>query len=302
MPSSSPSSNRIKRCKPLLGTFVEITLEGAQSEAALHKIADKAFSIVGSVQRMMSFHDADSDISRINRCAHIAPLRVHPWTHYVIARALGISSQTEGAFDISIAPRLVKWKYLPEHGPVPDNNATWQDIELSETDCSVAFHRPLMVDLGGIAKGFAVDKVIDFLSTKGITSAVVNAGGDMRMLGGMAQTIGVRHPGAPQSQLVPALMPRVAVATSAGYFANRKMHGQRISPIVHPRTGKPLRSTTSVSIFSSTCMVADALTKAVLLAPQEVWTRVLAAQDSLALFLSSRGDEVHFPSFSTGHA
>ena len=292
---------RIKRCRPLLGTFVEITLEARQDEAALHKIADKAFGMISSVQRLMSFHEKDSDVSRLNRCAHISPLRVHSWTHQVLAQAIDISAQTEGAFDISIAPKLVRWDYLPRTQALPEADASWQDIRV-HADCTVSFERPLLIDLGGIAKGFAVDKVIDYLSTKGIAHAVVNAGGDMRVIGAVSPTVGVRHPGAPQQAILPTVMPRAAVATSAGYFANRKVHGQRVSPIVHPRTGKPLRSTRSVSVFSSTCMVADALTKAVLLSPQEVWTRVLAAQDSLALFISSRGEEVHFPTFGSAHA
>ena len=298
---SQAAPTRIKRCRPLLGTFVEITLEAERDEAALHKIADKAFGMIASVQKLMSFHHKDSDVSRLNRCAHISPLRVHSWTHQVLAQAVELSAQTEGAFDISIAPKLVKWDYLPKTQNLPEAIASWQDITLNP-DCTVSFDRPLMIDLGGIAKGFAVDKAIDYLSTKGITRAVVNAGGDMRVLGAGPHTIGVRHPGAPQEAVVPAVMPRSAVATSAGYFANRKVHGQRVSPIVHPRTGKPLRSTRSVSIFSSTCMMADALTKAVLLAPQDVWTKVLAAQDSLALFVSSRGDETHFPSLGMSHA
>ena len=279
---SQAALTRIKRCRPLLGTFVEITLEAERDEVALRKIADKAFGMISSVQKLMSFHQNDSDVSRLNRCAHISPLRVHSWTHQVLAQALQLSAQTEGAFDIAVVQKQA-W---------PESAGSWQDITLN-ADCTVFFERPLMIDLGPIANGFAVDKAIDYLSTKGITRAVVNAGGDMRVIGAGTQTAGT---------MVPAVMPRAAVATSAGYFANRKAHGRRVMPIVHPRTGKPLRSTSSVSIFSSTCMMADALTKAVLLAPQEVWTKVLAAQDSLALFVSSRGDETHFPSLGVARA
>src|ERR1700709_2669056 len=105
----------IKPCQPLLGTFVEITAEGPQSEERLHAEVNKAFDLIRFVQRLMSFHDPDSDVTRLNRCAHIAPLAVHPWTWHVLASAIKVSGETNGAFDITVAPKLVQWGYLPRH-------------------------------------------------------------------------------------------------------------------------------------------------------------------------------------------
>ncbi|MCX6854833.1 MAG: FAD:protein FMN transferase, partial [Verrucomicrobia bacterium] len=70
--------NTVKRCQPLLGTFVEITLTGSKTDTRLHEHVTKAFELIRSVQQMMGFHDPDSDVSRLNRCGHVAPLRVHP--------------------------------------------------------------------------------------------------------------------------------------------------------------------------------------------------------------------------------
>ena len=286
----------IKRCQPLLGTFVEITAEGTQGETRLHSEVGKAFDLIRSVSRMMSFHDVDSDVSRLNRCAHIAPLRVHPWTRQVIESAVKLSADTEGAFDITIAPRLVKWGYLPRHKVCHalSEAAQWNDIELHD-DGSIGFRKPLQIDLGGIAKGFAVDKAIDYLSTRGLHSAVVNAGGDLRVYGEGPHELAIRHPAAPQAEALPAVMLRPAVATSAAYFAQKRQGFAKVSPIVHPRTGKPMRSNLSVSVFSPTCIQADALTKAVLLAPQALWNRVLREANSLALFITTKGEQVLFP-------
>ena len=287
--------NRIKRCQPLLGTFVEITLEDSKSEARLHSEAAKAFELIKSVGRMMSFHDPDSDVSRLNRCAHIAPLPVHPWTWHVIDQAIHMSEGTEGAFDITVAPKLVKWGYLPRHTPFEhlSEAAQWSDIEMLPGS-RIFFKQALQVDLGGIAKGFAVDKAIDWLSTRGINRAVVNAGGDLRVHGGGPHDLSIRHPASPQETL-PSTMLRPAVATSAAYFARKRSGATPVSPIVHPHTGKPLRSNNSVSVFSPTCMQADALTKAVLLAPQKLWNRLLKEADSLALFITRQGEQVLFP-------
>ena len=285
----------IRRCQPLLGTYVEINLDGG-SEKSLHKEASKAFELIGSIQKMMGFHNAESDVSRLNQCAYIAPLRVHPWTWQVIQKAVRLSDATQGAFDITIAPKLVQWGYLPRHkgGTALVEAGLWKDVEMLP-DCHIKFHRPLQIDLGGIAKGFAVDKAVEFLAARGVDRACVNAGGDLRVHGAQNQPLVVRDPSQPQGKHHPAVMLRPAVATSAAYFARKRVGLSRVSPIVHPHNGKPLRSNQSVSVFAHSCMEADALTKAVLLAEQPVWNRVLREHDGVALFLTTKGEQILFP-------
>lgn len=288
--------NTIKRCQPLLGTFVEITLTGHATETKLHQQAGKAFEMIRSVQRMMSFHDPDSDISRLNHCGHVAPLRVHPWTYHVIEQSVRLSRETEGAFDITVAPRLVKSGLLPRHGRVSclAEAGRWEDIQLLENS-TVGFRQPLRIDLGGIAKGFAVDKAVDYLSTLGLQGAMVNAGGDLRVLGLADSHIAIRDPRDPHRVGVPAVMLRPALATSAAYFVKERSGLSKVTAIMHPRTGKPMKSNVSVSVFAKTCIEADALTKAVLLAPQKVWNSLLTARDSVALLLTNKGEQVIFP-------
>jgi thiamine biosynthesis lipoprotein len=153
----------------------------------------------------------------------------------------------------------------------------------------------LQIDLGGIAKGFAVDKAVEFLSTLGLHGAIVNAGGDMRVLGSMDSRVAIRDPRDPHRAGVPGVMLRPALATSAAYFVKGPRGLSKAAAIVHPRTGKPMKSNLSVSVFAKTCIEADALTKAVLLAPQKLWNQVLSARDSVALLLTSKGEQVLFP-------
>lgn len=285
----------IRRCQPLLGTFVEISLDGA-SEENLHRTAGKAFELIRGIQHLMGFHDPESDVSRLNRCAHVAPLRVHPWTYDVISKAIKISEETEGAFDITIAPQLVRWGYLPRHTATTamTEAGLWKSIELLP-DARIRFHRPLQIDLGGIAKGYAVDKAIDWLATLGVSQATVNAGGDLRLLGIEDAPLVIRDPRKPQEHLHLALQLRPAVATTAAYFVRKRVGLAQVTPIVNPHTGKPMRNNLSVSVFAHTCVEADALTKAVLIAPQETWSRALKAHDSIALFINHRGEQVIFP-------
>jgi FAD:protein FMN transferase len=288
--------NNIKRCQPLLGTFVEITLRAEKPERSLHHYATKAFELIRCVHHMMSFHDPDSDVSRLNRCGHVAPLRVHPWTYHVMHEAVCLSRETEGAFDITVAPRLVSSGLLPRHAAhtALAEAGRWEDIQLLN-DSTVAFRQPLQIDLGGIAKGFAVDKAMDYLSTLGLDGAMVNAGGDLRVLGQMESRVGIRDPRDPHRIGIPAVMLRPALATSAAYFVKQRCGLTKVSAIMHPRTGRPMKSNVSVSVFSQTCIEADALTKAVLLAPQKLWNQVLSAHDSVALLLTAKGEQVLFP-------
>lgn len=288
----------IRRCRPQLGTFVEITVGGPQPEATLHRAADKAFEMIACVQSLMSYHDCASEVSRLNQCGHLVPMTVHPWTWRVLATALELSRETGGVFDICIARHLAKNGYLPAPPAAASSKiapGSWQDIQLLEGH-RVFFRKLLQIDLGGIAKGFAIDKAADWLETCGLTHAVVNAGGDLRVIGhSPPTTVGLRHPASPFSPALPATMLRRALATSAIYFSRKRIGKETVSPIVHPRTGRPVRRGTSVSVFAPTCMVADALTKTVLLTAQEVWTRLLTARDAVALLLSPTGEQILYP-------
>ncbi len=287
----------IKRCRPLLGTFVEITVEGKASEARIHQDIEKAYNLIEFVQQTMSFHSRESDISRLNQCGHLTPLTVHPWTIQVLEKAIALSAETQGAFDITLVPHLVSAGLLPRHGrcQVLREAGRWADISIHPGNCQVYFNHPLKIDLGGIAKGFAVDKAIDYLAGCDHHRAIVNAGGDLRMHGSSQLEVNIRHPAMPFREVMPRLLLRPAVATTAAYFVKQRSGCAKANHIIHPHTGKMLSTNRSVSVFSPTCMTADALTKAVLLAPYAVWNRVLTQHDSLALFITKKGEQVLYP-------
>jgi thiamine biosynthesis lipoprotein len=144
---------------------------------------EEAFAAIGAV----SFHDEGSDVSRLNRGAYETAIRVHPWTFEVLEIALDLHSRSNGMFDIRIAPALQKLGLLPYHGGDLAGDAPrisgHGGIELLAGQ-RVRFHdRATQIDLGGIAKGFAVDRAIDALRDHGMPSGLVNAGGDLAPLG-----------------------------------------------------------------------------------------------------------------------
>ncbi len=248
----------VRRARPLLGTLVEISVRGADDpEAAI----DSAFAAIGEVHALMSYHDPASEVSRLNRQAHRRPVRVHSATFEVLRAALALSQRSGGAFDVSIAPELERQGLLPR---VRGRGAagTWRDIECAPGR-RVRFHRPLRIDLGGIAKGYAVDRACEVLRRHGIHSALVNAGGDLRVVGSTPWPIVVRHPARPGTLLPLCDLADGAVATSAAYFQERPPGARRVSALVNGRTRGLRDWCGSVSVTAATCLHADALTKVV---------------------------------------
>ena len=257
---------RIRRCKPLLGTFVEVTVEGQADESTLHAWASAALEDVHIVHRLMSYQDPHSELSCLNATAHSRAMPLHPWTHRVLRCARRIGDQSRGAFDVAVRSA---------------GGGSYRDVVLHD-DGRVSFRRPLSVDLGGIAKGFAVDCAIERLRTHPLVFASVNAGGDLRVTGHAPGIIDIRDPSRPHDRFRRIPLTHVAVATSGAYF-RRGDDG-----VLRPGLRVPAEGAGSVTVFAHTCMVADALTKVTLLADPDVTARVLAAHGAASLVLDTR--------------
>lgn len=259
-----PAAVELRRARPLLGTLVEIRARGAEHEALL-RATDSAFRAVSRVQALMSFHHPRSDVSRLNRLAWRRPVRVHPWTYAVLEAAQRVAHASDGLFDVSVARSLVAHRLLPapRGARVPDQRASYLDIRLLP-GYRLRFGRPLLLDLGGIAKGFAVDRAVDCLRQAGVQSGVVNAGGDLRCFGPLIERIHVRHPDAPSLPVLLAELRDGAIATSAAYFSLCRRAGRDVSAQIHPwRPG--FVPAESVSVAAAHCVTADAWTKVLLL-------------------------------------
>ncbi len=251
------------RARPLLGTVVEIAARGPEADT-VRSAVEQAFQVVEEVHRLMSYHDPNSDVSRINREAAARPVAVALHTWRVLRAAHKFSLASDGLFDITVAPTLVALGFLPRHADFPraSGQGDWRHVELY-AGRRVRLARRLRIDLGGIAKGYAVDCAIQILKVRGMHAARVNAGGDLRVFGSQVQTIHVRRPCAPRELLPLIQLAEGAVATSASYFSARRHGGQRVSPLIQPRTRTSCPCKCSVSVLAPDCMTADALTKVV---------------------------------------
>lgn len=218
------------RARALLGTIVAIRAEASD------RVIDAGFAVVARVHELMNAHSDAGDLAAINAGAWRRPVAVDAWTYRVLACALRISRASSGAFD-----------------PTLGRGATYEDIALLPGR-RVHLRRRARLDLGGIAKGFAVDRAVASLRRHGARAGCVNAGGDLRLFGGSPHTVRVRLPSAPSLCVaLPAARER-AFATSAAYFG--AVH-------VDARRGRRLLLSSSITVSAPSCMVADALTKAI---------------------------------------
>lgn len=282
----------VRRCQPLLGTFVTLTVQDARPAGELDAILATAFAAIAKVASLMSFHDPASEVTCLNQTAHKTAVPVHDWTWQVLTAALEIARGSKGAFDPTIAPLLERWGFLPTLQERPDRAASYLDIVLLE-DRSVRFLRPLHLDLGGIAKGFAIDQAIAVFEAHGITSAIVDAGGDLRLHGTASQNpppLQVRHPRDPMRSFLTIPMTGPAAASSAGYFSSRRYRFRRVTPLVNPLTSRPSILPESITVCAPTALLADALTKVVLFRPTAEPPALLAKYGAQATLIDSHGN------------
>jgi thiamine biosynthesis lipoprotein len=249
----SRSKSEIRRCRPLLGTFVEITARG-KTATNLERAVDAAFSAVAKVHRLMSFHDPLSDVSRINRHAFPKGITVHQWTWQVMNAARKFAQLSGGVFDVAVEPLFTGRDDPRRLGPLGNRHSSWRDI-LSRKNCEIIFRRRTTVNLGGIAKGFAVDRAVAVLKSCGVEEGLVNAGGDIRIFGSASRKVHLRNPACPAQFCGMLRVRNRAVATSATYFAS--------GALIDGQTRRRIPSSISVTVAARDCMTADALTKIV---------------------------------------
>jgi len=239
-----------RRAQPWLGTLVDITADADQDAI------DGAFAEVALVHRLMSFHDPASDVSRLNRAAAGDVVAVHAHTWTVLRLADEIAAASQGLFNPACAPLLVEWGSLPSPaGDMP----SFQQMRAAfacEEGGAVRKLQPAWIDLGGIAKGYAVDLAVQALQRVGATDGCVNAGGDLRVFGTRRWPVALRDPRAPQRMHAQVQLQDEALATSASYFSPHSL--------VDGRDGAPMSTPRSISVRAPRCAVADALTKVVL--------------------------------------
>lgn len=258
-----------KSAREIMGTFAEVTAVAPERKVAQAAV-DAAYARLADVNRLMSDYLADSEIGRLNAAPANEPVAVAPETFACLRRALEVAEQSGGAFDVTCRPIVQLWKQaardrrLPTAAELADvrSRVGWQKLRLDdERRTAMKAVAGLQADLGGIAKGYALDLAAEALLAAGGTSGLVNVGGDVLAVGSQASgapwRIGIRHPF--QEGLFGKLAIRDrAVATSGLQQRFFEIEGRRYSHIVDPRTGWPAEQAPSVTVIARDGMTADA--------------------------------------------
>ncbi|MEZ5496638.1 MAG: FAD:protein FMN transferase [Gammaproteobacteria bacterium] len=251
--------NQIKRCQPFLGTFVDIYIEAEISDENLIDVSNEAYSIIADIHRKMSFHEASSEVSRLNESAYREPIKVSQDFIQVLNFSIELSILTDGIFDICIANELMKSGLLPNHNNYKHHSNRYENIEIE--DDTVFFKKPLSLDVGGVAKGYAVDKafehIVNKLDSANVSQISINAGGDIRYFDWENSWVYIPNQ---NKNLKPYQLLRPGLATSSGYYSP----GNNLQ-VFSPVTGKQVEAKETISVFADKCMHADALTKVVAL-------------------------------------
>jgi thiamine biosynthesis lipoprotein len=261
-----------RRTQFIMGTLVEITVSHSNADV-IQTVTTQAFDEMQRIEQLMSTYIPDSEISRINRSAGKEAIPVSREVEEVIREGIYWSDQSGGAFDITVEPLVQLWDFDGEKEIIPIENTlrktaslvNYKDIEIKDHTVRLK-RRGMAINVGGLAKGYAVDRAISILRGK-VRNGIVNAGGDLFAFGQKAKqtpwNIGLQHPRKPQELLAAFAVQNQAIATSGDYQRYFIKDGVRYHHIFDPKTGMPARLMISATIITTEVMDADALATAV---------------------------------------
>jgi thiamine biosynthesis lipoprotein len=277
----------------IMGTFAHIVAVAEDSGTA-KKCIQAALEEIHKVDNLMSDYKSDSEISRVNREAYEKAVQVSESTYEVLQRSVEFSKMTDGAFDVTIGPLVALFRKAKESKVAPGeeqialarSKVGFEKLNLDSENQTVQFaDKGMLLDLGGIAKGYAIDKAIEAAQRCGAIGAMVDIGGDVRCFGLPPKgrdhwLIGLQDPNSAIEGMEGGGLRLVlkitneAVATSGDYQQFVLIEGKRYSHIMDRRTGTSAEGLSSVTIITDNATDADALATAV---------SVMGAEKGLAL-------------------
>jgi thiamine biosynthesis lipoprotein len=293
------------REQAIMGTAIRVELwcEGQRlAAAAMQAVMDEMHRI----DRAMSPHKADSELSRINARAARMPVALSAEMFALVQRALHFSQLSQGAFDISYAAAGQLYDY--RCGVRPDDAALdkarlcigHQHLELDTQRRTLRFARPGMrIDLGGFANGHACDTAAALLQRRGIRHAIVSAGGDSRVIGdrrGRPWTIAVRDPRRAGEAVAVLPLIDVSISTSGDYERFFERDGERCHHLIDPRTGRSPASVHSVTVLADDGLTSEALSKCVFVLGVEPGLRLVESLPGVDAVVVDASGRLHFTS------
>ncbi len=290
-----------QKTEAIMGTEVTITV-AAKSEAEAGQAIEAGMSEIRRLDRMMSLYKADSEIAEVNRAAGKHPVRVSPEMIDVAEAAIRVSKMTGGAFDATVGPLVVLWQMRLKEGEVPTDRevarvkrlVNYGNIKIDSGSSTIFLKKPGMIlDFGGVAKGYIADKVGVLLKNRGFENAIVAVAGDIRAIGrrpdGKPWRIGVQHPREKDKTIAVLELSDKYVSTSGDYERYKIVHKKRYHHIIDPRTGKPSEGMESVTVIGDEGKIADPLTTALFILGTEKGMKIVKSLGYEAIFEDNSG-------------
>jgi thiamine biosynthesis lipoprotein len=287
-----------------MGTYVRVTLATADSAAASGD-AEQALAVFRRVDSLMTNWTTTSEVARLNREAAAAPTTVHPEVATVLEASLRIGRESGGAFDITVEPLIRAWGFIggPRRVPSPaEIQAALAHVGLGGIQYDAGTrrlrfgHEGVKIDLGGIAKGYAVDVAAETLKARGVRDALIDLSGNMVALGRSPASatsagwrIGIRDPRDRIPYVARLTIHDEAISTSGQYEQFVAADGRTYGHILNPRTGWPATGLISVTVVSPTAMACDGWDTPLFVMGPEAARRQARALDRLAAVLIQPG-------------
>jgi thiamine biosynthesis lipoprotein len=305
-PAPAGEGRVVARTFPVMGTEVTFSAYTADPDKAEHAFA-AAYDEIRRLEKLMTDWERpgepESDIVKINKAAGKKAVKVDPETIEVIEKSLEMSRRSEGAFDITFAAMHGLWKFdedmdhtIPAAEEIEKRRRliNWRDVVVNDKARTVKLRRAGMrMGLGGIAKGYAVDRCAAVMRAAGFTNFMVQAGGDLYVAGRKGNTnwmVGVRDPrGGPRDIIARMPIQDHAFSTAGDYERGFVLGGRRYHHIIDPKTGYPATASREVTIFAPNAFLADALDDSVfILGPEKGMKLVESYPDCATLIVDAQ--------------
>lgn len=295
--SSCKKSSLYKYNKSLIGTEINLTIIAKSEEYAV-KTSDKVFNEIARIESSLSPFRKESDLYRINQFADSKPVKISDETFALIERSVEISSETEGSFDITFASLSPIWNFRSSNFLPPNSKeilrllplVNYRHINLNKESLNIEITKKgTKIGLGAIAKGYAVKRGIEILKAMGIEDSIIEAGGDLQVLGNKfnkSWNVGLKNPRTKGILLSIALCNMDSIATSGDYERFAMHNGKRYHHIIDPKSGYPATSFASVSVITKNPVDSDAFATALfVMGKEKAKTLIKKKQDIHVIFI-----------------
>lgn len=300
--AAEPALSRFSYAEKHMGTLFRIVLY-APDEATAKQAAQAGFERIQKLDNIMTDYRTSSELMQLCKKAGGPPVKVSDDLFAVLARAREVSRLSDGAFDVTVGPVVRLWRVARKTGkmPAPDQLAQarmlvgYRNIELDPQAGTVKLRKAgMLLDLGGIGKGYAADAVLELLKQRGITRALVAAGGDIAVSdpppGKKGWTVGIAPLNPNQNPSRFLILANAAVSTSGEAEQHVVIDGKRYSHIVNPHTGIGLVGQMSVTVVAANGKTADPMTKVVSILGAKEGLKIIDSLPAMAALIVRKTD------------